>query len=266
MRGGGISSALGRIAMAMLFAAPLVLVAAGAFQPVGQPPPTGFEALSPPWSLEAFARVRDLIPLGRMTANSTLVAAVSVPVGVLVAAWTGFAIARLPARAGAFLAVIVLVTALIPVTALVVGRVTIFRLLGVTASPLPLMASALLGVSPLFVLVFAWSYKRLPATLFDLAAEVGLTPLAAWWRIAVPLTRGTTVAVGMLALIVVWGDFIGPLLMVSDSAWYTLPAGLGVLSGLDGPRQPIMLAAALLAMIPVGIALLVLARRPRGHA
>ena len=51
-----------------------------------------------PVTLSSYERAFELVDLGRYTANSLLVAAIAVPLAVLVASWAGFAISQLPPR------------------------------------------------------------------------------------------------------------------------------------------------------------------------
>jgi multiple sugar transport system permease protein len=260
---GGVVRTAALVAVAVVFLAPLVLVGLGSFRPVGSAPPRIGELFAGPWSTGSYGELQRLLPIGRPFLNSILVAAVAVPLGVLVASWAGFAVARLSGRSGTFLAASAVLVLLIPVTALFVGRLTVFRWLGLTDTLVPLMATGLLGVSPVFVLVFAWSYRRLPAALFDITTEFGLSPVAAWWRVALPLTKGVTAGVAAVAFVLTWNDYLGPLIYVSDQRRATLALAIGTLSSLDGPRQPVMLAGAVLAIVPVLIVVCLLVTRVR---
>jgi len=249
------------IPVAVLFVVPLWLMVVASLRPIGQAPPLSVQWFpsSPAWS--NYVEVFDVIPLGRYMANSVLVVAVAVPLSVIVASWTGFAIARLPRRARTFLIGLCVVVLMIPATSLLVGRVSVFRWLGLTDTPIPLMAPALLGTSPLFVLLFAWTTSRLSADLFDLARERGLSPVATWWHVAMPLQRGTTAAVASLAFVLSWGNFIDPLIYVYDERWFTLPLGMRSLAIAPVTDQPLMLAASVLACAPVVAAFLFVQRR-----
>lgn len=249
------------VVVAALFLAPLILLLVGSFRPVGLPPPRVGELLGGPWSLDSYRRLFELVPLAAPALNSLLVAAITVPIGLLVASWAGFAAARLPSRQGAFLAASAVIVLLIPVTSLFVGRLTIFRTAGLTDTLIPLIATSLIGVSPAFVLVFAWSYRRLPSELFDIASEFGLSPLGMWWRVALPLTRGVTAAIAAIAFVLTWNDYLGPLIYVSDQRRATLPLAVGTLAASDGPRQPIMLAGAVIVVVPALAVALVVMRR-----
>jgi multiple sugar transport system permease protein len=147
------------------------------------------------------------------------------------------------------------------VNSLLVGRVSVFRWLGLTDTPIPLMAPALLGTSPLFVLLYAWTTSRLPKDLFDLARERGLSPVSTWRRVAMPLQRGTTAAVASLAFVLTWGNFLDPLIYLYDERWFTLPLGMRSLAIMPVTDQPLMLAAAVIACVPVVLGFAIAQRR-----
>ena len=250
-RHGRIARQVAAIPVTALFLLPLWLMVVASLRPLGGPPPLSVDwfPTSPAWV--NYARMFEVVPLGRYTANSLLVTVVAVPLSVLVASWAGFAIARLPRRQRVALVGLCVIVLMIPATSLLVGRVSVFRWLGLTNTPIPLMAPALLGTSPLFVLLYAWTTSRLPNDLFDLARERGLSPVATWWRVAMPLQRATTAAVASLAFVLTWGNFLDPLIYLYDERWFTLPLGMRSLAILPVTDQPLMLAAAVFACAPV---------------
>jgi ABC-type sugar transport system permease subunit len=65
--------------------------------------------------------------------------------------------------------------------------------------------------------------------------------------VGVPLVRRLTMAA--FAFVLVWGDFIGPLIYLSDPWLFTLPLALRSPSGLDVSDQPLFLAAAAQAAV-----------------
>jgi multiple sugar transport system permease protein len=148
----------------------------------------------------------------------------------------------------------------IPASSIFVGRLILFRLLGVTDSPLPLIAPALVGVTPISVLLFAWSYHTIPREIYDLATEGGLGPFGTWLHVALPLRKGAIAVAAALAFVVSWGNLVDPLLYVYDERWYTLPLGLASLGRLPPTDQGLMLAAAAIAIVPVLVAAAVVQR------
>ena len=114
----------------------------------------------------------------------------------------------------------------------------------------PLIAPALVGTSPLLVLLCYWSARGIPRDLIDAARLAGLGPLRVWWQVVLPLTRRTALAVAALAFVAHWGNFIEPLLYLFDTAKATLPIGLSSLRQLGPTDAPVLLAGAVVATLP----------------
>jgi multiple sugar transport system permease protein len=249
-RRSGIST-VGVVLIMAVFLAPSMLAFLGSLRPMGTSPPTTIDLYPGGADLSNYGELVARSSLRRQMLNSLLVAAISVPAGTLVASWAGFAIARLPRRAAMLLVALSLVAAMIPLTALFVGRLVLFRLSGLTDTPMPLMAPALIGVSPLLALLFAWSYYTIPRDTYDLAREAGLGPLRTWWYVAMPLRLDIAGVAAAVAFMLSWGNLLDPLLYVYDERWFTLPVGLASLGELPPTDQGLMLAAAVFAIAPV---------------
>jgi multiple sugar transport system permease protein len=240
--------------VAVVFLLPLWFMASGSLREPGIPPPRTPELIPRPASLESYDRAFELVDLARYTANSLIVAALTVPPAVLFASWAGFALLLIAGRARAVLIGLSFAALMVPVTALLVPRFTLFRWLGLTDSWVPLVAPALMGLSPFYVLLFYWSFRRLPRELFEAARLEGTSPFFMWRRFAMPLVRPVTVAIALLAFIASWGNFLDPLIYLFDANLYTLPLGLRSLEVLDRTNYPVLLAAAVVAAVPVVIA------------
>jgi multiple sugar transport system permease protein len=256
-----LARTLGAVAVVLLFLPPLVLLVSGSLHQPGLPPPPAPRLLPDPLSTAGYATVVDLGALGRATLNSLLVAAVAVPVSVLVAAWAGFALTRLPRRAAVVVAAGSLVALMVPATALLVPRFAVFRALGLTDTLVPLMAPALLATSPLYVLVYYLAFRALPDDLYDACRIHDLTPLQTWRRVAMPLVHPVTGAVAALVFVFTWSNFLDPLAYVYDRDLYTLPLALRSLSTLDPTNFPVFLAGAAVATAPALVVFAVAQRR-----
>ena len=239
------------IAVTALFLLPLWFMFSGSLREPGTAPPRTPEVVPRPTSAESYNRAFELVDLGRFTLNSLVVAALTVPLAVLVASLAGFALVLVGARTRAVLVGASFVALMVPVTALLVPRFTLFRSLGLIDTWVPLVAPALLGLSPFYALLYFWSFRRLPAHIFDAARLEDASPFAIWRKVAMPLVRPVTVAIALLAFIASWSNFLDPLVYLFDSDLYTLPLGLRSLSVLDRTNYPVLLAAAVVATVPV---------------
>jgi len=237
-----------------VFLLPLVFLVLGALRTPGGPPPTGLEVLVPQLTGASFERAFALVQLGRQLVNSGLVALLAVPLSVLVASWAGFAATRLSRRGRRLVVATTLVALLVPLSALWVPRFVLFAELSLIDTWVPLVAPALMATSPLYVLLYLWSFSRLPPDLVDAARLEGLGLFAIWRQVASPLVRPTTFAVGALAFAFHWSNFVDPLLYLNDPDLFTAPLGLRQLSDLGPTDFSMLLAASLVVTLPAALA------------
>jgi multiple sugar transport system permease protein len=246
--------------VALVFLLPLWFMLSGSLRVPGTAPPRTPELIPNPSSTRSYELAFDHVNLARHTVNSLAVAALTVPPAVLFASWAGFGLLLVAGRARVILIGLSFAALMVPVTALLVPRFTLFRWLGLTDTWAPLVAPALMGLSPFYVLLFYWSFRRLPGELFEAAQLEGMSPLSMWRRLAMPLVRPVTVAIALLAFIASWGNFLDPLIYLFDPNLYTLPLGLRSLAVLDRTNYPVLLAGAVVATVPVVIAFVVAQR------
>lgn len=244
----------------LLFALPLLLMLVGPLRTPGQPPPTGFELIPPNPGLQSYVDAFNLVPLGRALLNSMLVAVIAIPLTVLTASCGGLALTLLTGRARTLLAISLLLLAMVPITAIWIPRFLLFDALGLIGTYVPLIAPALMGGSPLFVLLYFVSMRRIPPELFEAARMEGAGVIKVWWSIALPLVRPTTAAIALLAMVLFWGNFIDPLLYLRAEKDLTAPPMLHHLELLGPTNWPVFLAGAVVVTLPVVIAFLLAQR------
>jgi multiple sugar transport system permease protein len=100
------------------------------------------------------------------------------------------------------------------------------------------------------VLLFYWTFRRVPPDLFETARIEGAGAFTVWRRIRLPLAVPTIVAVAILTFLMYWSDFISPLLYLKSQDLYTLPIGLRQLQQLDRSDWPLLMAASVLVAAP----------------
>lgn len=241
---------VGALAVVAVFVPPLLLLVSGSLREPGLPPPVTPELIPRQVSGTGYEQAVALGGLVRATVNSLLVAAVAVPLSVLVAALAGFALTQLPRRLAAAVAGSSLAALMVPATALLAPRFVLFRGLHLTDTLGPLVGPALLATSPLYPLVYYLAFRALPADLYDVCRLEDLTPLQTWWRVAMPLVRPVTAGLAALTFVLTWSNFLDPLVYLYDRDLYTLPLALRSLATLDPTNFPVFLAGAVLATVP----------------
>jgi multiple sugar transport system permease protein len=236
--------------VAALFVLPLWWMVTASLRPPGLPPPVTVEWLPGQTSVGNYGTVFELLPFGRYLLNSLAVVVLAVPLTILTASLAGFAMALLPRGSRLGLVVLSVALLMVPVTALWLTRFLLFQWVGLTDTLLALVVPALAGSSPLFVLLYYWTFRRVSPEVFEMARLDGASPLGTWRRIALPLAVPTSVAVAVLTFILYWSDFISPLLYLRSQDLYTLPMGLRQLQQLDPSDWPLLMAGAVMLTVP----------------
>lgn len=244
----------------IVFVLPLVWMVSASLRQPGLAPPRTIEWIPDPIAWGNYARLFDLLPIGRYVVNSLMVASLAVPLTLLTASWAGFAMAQLSARGRERMMTFSLVVLMIPVTAVWLTRYVLFAWIGVVDSYLALLAPGVMGSSPLFILLFYWAFRRVPAELYEAARLEGAGAFTIWWQVALPLAGATLVAVGLLAFILYWSDFITPLLYLKSQSLYTLPVGLRQLQEMDRTNWPLLMAGSVMMTAPVIVLFLIVQR------
>ena len=257
---GGLSKAALRLLVVVVFLTPLAVVLAGSLRKVGLPPPTGVELLPGEPSLSSYARLPEVVELGRLLRNSLVVVAIAVPVTTVVASWAGFAIVQLTDRWRRLAVGAVTALLLVPLPMLWVPRFALYLELGLLDTLVPLWLPALAATTPFTVLLAYRAFRRVPPSLWEAARLEGASALVTWWRVGLPLVRSTTTAIAAVAFVFHWGNYLEPLLYAPSQATRTLPLGIGELATLDGVEQPVLFAGAALLALPAVLALLLVQR------
>ena len=186
------------VAAAALFLAPIAFMFTTSLRQIGVPLSRHLEWFpqSPSW--DNYPVAIDLAGMGQSTLNSAFVALLAVPLTILISSLAGFAMSQLPQRARLTLTLISFAVLMTPVTAVWLPRFVLFKEVGLLDSRLALVVPALGGTSPFFVLLFLWTFLRIPIDVYESARLDGAGALRVWAGIAMPLARPTIVAVGML--------------------------------------------------------------------
>jgi multiple sugar transport system permease protein len=251
----------GAIAVTAIFASPLLLLLTGSLREPGQPPVVAPPLIPDDASVAAYQQAITDGDLVRAAANSMIVAAIGVPLSLLVASLAGFALTQLPRRVTNTVIGLSVLALMIPATALLLPRFVLFRTLHLTDTLVPLVAPALIATSPLYPLIYYLAFRAIPADSYDLCRLCDLTPMQTWRRMALPQVQPVTAALAALTFMLTWSNLLDPLVYLYDRATFTLPLALRALAAMDPHNQPVFLAGAVLATLPTLLVLGVAQRR-----
>jgi multiple sugar transport system permease protein len=99
-------------------------------------------------------------------------------------------------------------------------------------------------------------FITVPDELMEAAKVDGCNPVKMFFTIALPMAKSTIATLCIFSFMGVWNDYFTPLIYLNDSRKYTLPLGLASMQGMYSTNWPVLMAASVIAVIPVLIAFL----------
>jgi multiple sugar transport system permease protein len=239
---------------------PLYWAIVASLRQPGLPPPTTIEWWPSAASWDNYAEIFRVVPMAHYVRNSLIVVAVAVPATLVTASAAGFGLSQLADawRRRTFVASVVLL--MVPGMAVWLFRFHLLRWVGLLDTLWALIVPAFAASNPLFVLLFYWTFWRVPAEVYESARLDGAGALTVWWRIAQPLAWATTAGVAVLAFVLYWSDFTNPVIYIYRPELYTLPVGLQILKQMDATNWPLLMAASVVMALPIILLFLFLQR------
>jgi multiple sugar transport system permease protein len=242
---------LGAAAVAVVFLLPLYWAITASLREIGVQSPRTLQWMPSPVAWDNYRTIFSVVDFRRFLLNSLLVGALAVPITVVVASMAGFAMSQLVPRWRQAVFVLSILCLMVPLTAIWLPRFILFKEAGLINQRLALVVPALMGTSPLYVLLFAWAFSRVPHEVYEAARLDGAAPFRIWAQIALPLARPVSVAVAVLAFVHYWNSFVEPLLLIRTTDEMTASLGLRVLYSLDRTNWPLIMTGAIVVMAPV---------------
>lgn len=198
--------------------------------------------------------------LGHYFINSTVVAVGRIAGEVVMSSLAGYAFGRLTFRGRDKLFWAYLATTIVPSQLLLVPRFMYFREMGIYNTLWALILPSLSSVFGTFLL--RQYFSAAPQELGDSARIDGANEWQVFWRIYLPLARPMLAAYSILVFVASWNDYEGPLIMLSNDKYYTLPLGLSQFIDENGTiTAGLAMAGSVSSVVPVAIVFLLFQRQ-----
>ncbi len=199
-------------------------------------------------------------PLGLMLANSTLMAIIITVGKIVISITSAFAIVyfRFPLRTLAFW--LIFVTLMLPVEVRIIPTFAVVANLGLLNSyaglTLPLIASATA------TFLFRQFFLTIPDELMEAARVDGAGAMKFFRDILLPLSRTNIAALSVILFIYGWVQYLWPMLVTTDSRYYTIVMGIKRMAARadSEPQWQLVMAAVILAMLPPVLVVILMQR------
>ncbi|MCY9592122.1 carbohydrate ABC transporter permease [Paenibacillus chitinolyticus] len=219
-----------------------------------------YTTVPPKWIPEIFqwsnyAEVLKLGNIGGYTLNSFTVALLSVIGALLSCSMVGYAFARLRFPLKNALFVMVLGTMMIPPVVIIIPHFIIFNKLHLLDTLTPLWVIEWLA-QPFGIFLMRQAFMNIPKEYEESAKLEGCNPIQVYWRIFMPMARPTLATLAIFTFMGKWNEILTPVIYLTSNDKFTLPIGILSLGGQWFGNEQLMVAAALLSLVPILIVFL----------
>ncbi|WP_448525721.1 carbohydrate ABC transporter permease [Parathermosynechococcus lividus] len=232
---------------AVLLLSPLIVVVCTSGWPAGALP----SQLLPPqgWTWQSYQNAWEQGHFIRAFANSTLVALAVTACQLFTSALAGYALARLQFRGQQLILVLMLATLVIPFQLLVIPIFLILK-----AGHLINTYGALIlptAANGFGVFLMRQFFLTLPVALEEAAFLDGASRWQVLWYVLLPLSRPALVTLFIFTFIGEWNDLFKPLVFTTKPELVTVQLALANFQEQFTNDWPLMMAAAVIATVPV---------------
>jgi len=181
--------------------------------------------------------------------NSFAVAAASVVLTLISSSLAAFAFAKIKFRGSEVLFLLYLASMMIPAQVLFIPLYLVMSEMHLTDTLTSLIIPGLFRAFAVFML--RQKMKTIPNEYMDAAAMDGASLGRTFFQIIVPMCKGTLATLAIILFMESWNDYLLPLVMLQSNSKFTMPILLNVMSGQFKNQYNLMMAGALVSMIPI---------------
>jgi multiple sugar transport system permease protein len=196
-----------------------------------------------------FREIFTRVPLGRYMLNTLILVVANIAGQLLAVPLVAYAFARLrfPGRDTIFF--IVIATMMVPTQVTLIPLYSLYQRIGLVNTYWPLILPSFFG-SPFFIFLMRQYIKSLPRELDDAARIDGAGTWGILYRIILPLCTAPLTIIMVYQFLWTWNDFLHPLIYIGNTDMYTLQLGLSMFRGRFTVEWNLLMAAALVSVIP----------------
>jgi raffinose/stachyose/melibiose transport system permease protein len=187
----------------------------------------------------------------RFLANSLFVVSISLFILLLAGSSAAFGLSRIRFRLSGFFYYLFVGGLTIPVHITLIPVYIITRKLGIYDTLWALVGPFVAFNMPVAVFVLSSFMADIPPSLEEAGYMDGASRFQVFWNIVLPISRPAVTAVGIYNAVILWNEFIFPLVLINSTWKRPLTLALWNFQGEFSADVPAMMAALLLSMIPL---------------
>jgi multiple sugar transport system permease protein len=244
---------------AVVTVVPLLWMVSASLMPQGEATAFPPRMIPSQVTLEHYRALFDNLKLGRAFLNSMFVATLAMVLSLLFNSMAGYAFAKLRFRGRDRLFTLLISALAIPAQVAMLPLFLMLKSIGLVntyAGVLIPYAATIYGIFLVRQFMVAIPDDLLAAARIDGASELRI-----YWSIILPVARPVLATLAIFSFMSAWNDFMWPLIILTDDDHYTMPVAVANLVGEHALDLELMMAAAVLTVIPVLLLFFVLQKQ-----
>ena len=213
-----------------------------------QSPPTFY---SPNWSFRAYVEMWNARPIWRFFVNSFVVSTGATLLSLLLSAFAAYGFTRFYLRFENLLIILLLFTQMLPGTLLIIPYFQLMAGLGLINNYLALILAYTSFALPFSAWMLIGFFRSIPKELDEAALIDGCSRIQTFWRVVLPLSLPGLVAVALFTFLLAWNAYVWALVLTTKPSMFVLPVGIANMMGEYQVQWNQMMAASVLAILPV---------------
>ena len=194
--------------------------------------------------------VHGTLPIWYGMFNSLIIAACSAVLCTYFSTMTAYAIHAYDFKMKRFIYPFILMIMMIPTQVTALGFIKLITGMGLMDSFIPLIVPAWFGGGAFYIFLLRQFYLGIPKDFEEAARIDGANQFQIYWKIFMPIMKPSLILVGVLNMLTVWNDYLGPLIFLQDRSKYTLALGLASFKGVHSTQIIPMLCITIIMIIP----------------
>ncbi len=211
-----------------------------------------------PFALQNYVKIWSIVPIGQWFVNSLLVASAVTAANLVFDSLAGYALARIEFRGRTLVYFGVVSMLMIPFQAVMLPLYILLKDMGLLDNYGGMIAPV--AVSAMGIFLMRQAFLALPQELEDAARIDGAGRFRMFLQLSLPLVTPTLLTLALMIFLASWNNFLLPLLVANRAALWTVPLGIVMFQQEYFVNWPYLMAAAVLATLPVGIVFLLFQR------
>jgi multiple sugar transport system permease protein len=240
--------------MAAIWIIPLIWGALTSFKSEVEILTGGFNFLPVEWVITNYAQLlinNSSTPMVRWFLNSLLISISHMILTVVVVSLAAFAYSRLNFVGKNTIFILLMASMMFPSVVNLIPLYRIVDTLGWVNSPLSMIVPGLAGVMNIFLV--RQFMNEIPIEYDESARIDGANDFQIFFRIILPSAKPVLFVIALFSFTGSWNDFLWPSIVVSDIEKMPITPGLQLLQGMYQSKPGLLMAGALVAIVPTFI-------------